>query len=122
MIGLTIVQIILVLISIGFLFSGLWKFVKRERSQTFFKASYTALIWGGIIFLIIFPDFPQEFSRRFGLGESLNVLIFFGFVMVFMAIFRLLGSIERLEQSISELAREQALEKLRKIKEKKKRG
>ena len=111
-INLTFFQIILIVISISFLFSGLWKFIRREQNQTFFKALYTATIWGGIIFLTLFPDTPRDLSMQFGLGETLNVLIFFGFVLVFVAIFKLLSSIEKTEQTLSELVRKDALKGL----------
>lgn len=111
-INLTFFQIIFTSIAILFLINGLWKFIAREKGQTFFKVLYTGIIWGGMIFLILFPDFPRNLSIRLGLGESLNVLIFFGFVLVFMAIFKLLNSIERVEQTISSLVRKQALEDL----------
>ena len=114
-INLTFFQIILSGVSILFLGNGLWKFVKREKGQTFFKVLYTGIIWGGIIFLILFPDFPRNLSTKLGLGESLNVLIFIGFVLVFMAIFKLLNSIEKVEQTISSLVRKQALEDLDEI-------
>ncbi len=109
MFSLSIFQIALVVVAALFLINGLWKFIKREQNQTFFKVVYTAIIWSGIIFLALFPDLPRELSIKFGLGETLNVLIFFGFVLVFMAIFKLLNSIEKLEQTISELIRKQAL-------------
>ncbi len=111
-ISLTFFQIILITISISFLFSGLWKFIRREQNQTLLKVVYTTLIWGSILFLSIFPDYLRVLSARFGLGENLNTMIFIGFVLVFIAIFKLLNSIERLEQTISELVRKDALSDL----------
>lgn len=102
-------QFILVVISALFLFSGLWKFVRKGQSQTFFKVSYTTLIWGSVLTLSIFPDLMREMSMKFGLGENLNTIIFIGFVLVFIAIFKLLNSIERIEQTISGLVRKEAL-------------
>jgi len=114
MINFTFFQLFFSGIAVLFLVNGLRKFVARERGQTFFKALYTTIIWGGIIFLILFPDIPRKLSVKLGLGESLNVLIFFGFILVFMAIFKLLRSIEKLEWTISELVRKQALSDLKK--------
>ena len=111
-ISLTFFQIILIIISISFLFSGLWKFIRREQNQTLFKVVYTTLIWGSILFLSIFPDYLRVLSAKFGLGENLNTMIFIGFVLVFIAIFKLLNSIEKLEQTISELVRKDALSDL----------
>ncbi len=111
-ISLTFFQIILIMISTSFLFSGLWKFIRREQNQTFFKVVYTTLIWGSILFLSLFPDYLRDLSVKFGLGENLNTMIFIGFVLVFIAIFKLLNSIEKLEQTISELVRKDALSDL----------
>jgi hypothetical protein len=105
-------QILLVGVAVLFLLNGLWKFIKREKGQSFFKVLYTTVIWGGIIFLALFPDMPRNLSIKLGLGESLNALIFLGFVLVFMAIFKLLNSIEKVEQTISGLIRQEALKGL----------
>ncbi len=110
--NLTFFQVILIVIASSFLLSGLWKFIRREQKQTFLKVTYTTLIWGSVIFLSIFPDSLRVWSIRFGLGENLNTIIFIGFVLVFIAIFKLLNSIEKLEQTISELVRKDALSDL----------
>ena len=105
-------QIVLIIVAGLFLFNGLWKFIKREQGQSVLKIIYTALIWGGVVFLAVFPDFLRTFSREHGLGESLNVFIFVGFILVFVAIFKLLGSIEKGERNITELVRKEALKDL----------
>jgi hypothetical protein len=47
-----------------------------------------------------------------GLGENFNTLIFIGFVIIFMIIFKLLHIIERMERNVSEIVRKDALSKL----------
>lgn len=105
-------QFILIIIAVFFLFNGLWKFIRREQNQTFLKVVYTILIWWSVLILSLFPDLTRQISIKFGLGENLNTIIFIGFVLVFMAIFKLLNSIERLEQTISSLIRKEALKDL----------
>jgi len=112
MFGYNFFQIVFAAVAIVFLGNGLWKYINKENNQTLFKLVYTILIWGGVLFLSLFPDVPRKISVRFGLGDTLNVLIFFGFVLVFMAIFKLLSSIERAERTISEIVRQQALDDL----------
>ena len=111
-INFSLFQIILALIAISFLFSGLWKFIKREQNQTVFKVIYTVVIWTGVLFFSLFPDSLRIWARNLGLGENLNTVIFFGFVLVFMAIFKLLNSIEKIEQTITEIVRKEALKDL----------
>ncbi len=105
-------QYVLALIALFFLLSGIIKFAKKEKNQTFFKFMYTVIIWGGILFLSIFPDSLRSWSMKWGLGENLNTLIFIGFVLVFVTIFKLLSIIEKNERNITEIVRKQALQEL----------
>ncbi|NCQ06133.1 MAG: DUF2304 family protein [Candidatus Moranbacteria bacterium] len=109
---MSIYQIILATVAFLFLSNGILKFIKRERSQTFFKLFLTLTIWGSILFFSLFPKTAQEFSSAIGLGENLNTLIFIGFVIIFIIVFKLLNIIEKLEQNISEIVRKEALEKI----------
>lgn len=110
--SLSIFQILLALISIFFLASGILKFTKRMKSQTVFKLSLTIVIWGSILSFSLFPKEAQKISSSLGLGDNLNTLIFIGFVVIFIIIFKLLSIIEKLERNISEIVRKEALGKL----------
>ena len=88
---------------------ALSRFVKKEVSQSLFKTISTIAIWGIILTISLFPDFAYFVSRKLGMGSNLNTLIFFGFVIVFMIIFRILSIVEVLEKQITILTREIAL-------------
>ena len=106
-------QIILATTASIFLVVGTMRFLKHQKSQTFFKLCLTYIIWGGIFAISIFPNISYTISKIFGLGQNLNTLIFIGFVTIFVIIFRLLHTIERLEKNISEIVRKEALEKIK---------
>lgn len=110
--NLSIYQIILGLIALIFIVNVTVKFMKKESGQTFFKFAVTFVIWISIFFLAIFPRVSHILSLRLGLGENLNTLIFIGFVVIFIIIFRLLSVVERVERNISEIVRKEALSKL----------
>jgi hypothetical protein len=107
-----IVRIALVTISALFLVDGVVKFFKREERQTLFKLLSYLAIWGSILTLGLFPGASHRISQLLGFGDNLNTLIFFGFAVVFFAIFKLLNAVERLERNISEVVRREALEPL----------
>lgn len=107
---LSLFHFFLVATSLFFLVGGVLKFVQRVKSQTFFRLMMTFAIWGGVLFFTLFPGKARELTMAFGLGENLNTLIFLVFVVIFIIIFRLLATIERLERSISEIVRNKALE------------
>ncbi len=112
--GLSIFQIVLAAISLIFMINGLFKFLKKENHQTFFKLLATSVIWGSIFFVALFPALTHTVSEKMGLGENLNTLIFIGFVVIFMILFKLVNIIERIERNISEIVRKEALRKLEK--------
>lgn len=105
----SIIQIILILISCYFLGIRLIKFVKKERTQTVFKVLMTLFVWGGVLFTSLFPQTVHSLSRSLGFGENLNTLIFFGFVVVFVILFRLITTIENHERQLTELVRKEAI-------------
>lgn len=71
------------------------------------------IIWSGILILSLFPEITHLVNRLLGMGDNLNTLIFIGFIIVFAAIYKLLTVIERTEQSVTELVRQEALKELK---------
>lgn len=93
------------------------RFFKKERTQTGFKLLITIIVWGGVLFTSLFPVTVHNLSRSLGLGDNLNTLIFFGFVVVFIVLFKLLSSIEKLERSLTDIVRKEALKDVYKLKD-----
>jgi hypothetical protein len=112
-----LVNLALALVSVLFLVNGTVKFFKREERQTLFKLFSSLAIWGSILTFSLFPHVSRSISHYLGFGDNLNTLIFFGFVVVFSALFKLVGSVERLERNVSEIVRREALEKLERMQE-----
>lgn len=110
---LSIYQIVLGIVALFFLSDGITKFIKREKSQTLFKLAATIIIWGGIFIFSLLPQLTHTISKGLGLGENLNTLIFIGFMMIFIILFKIINIIERIERNISEIVRKEALSKLK---------
>lgn len=105
-------QILLACIALLFLGNSFSKFFKGESGQTFFKVFLSLCVWGSIFTFSLFPTFGRSLSQYLGLGSNLNTLIFIGFVLIFIILFKLLNIIERIEQNISETVRKEALKKI----------
>lgn len=113
----SLVSLALVLVSAFFLISGAIKFFKREERQTFIKFFASLVIWGAVLMFGLFPHSGRRISQFLGFGDNLNTLIFLGFVIVFISLFKLINAVERLERNISEIVRREALEQLERIQE-----
>ncbi len=111
--NISVYQILISLVAIMFIGFQFVRFIKRESGQTFFKFVIIECIWATILILTVFPSVSRSASKFLGFGENLNTLIFIGFVVVFIIIFRLLHTIEKLERSLSELVRKESLEKIK---------
>ncbi|MEI7621707.1 MAG: DUF2304 domain-containing protein [Candidatus Moraniibacteriota bacterium] len=107
-----IFRIVMVLGAAIFLLNAWLKFLKGERSQTFFKLIASNLIWLGIGFFSLFPNATHSVSQYLGFGESLNTFIFIGFVLVFAILFKIVNILERTERNISEIVRKEALSQI----------
>lgn len=114
---ISVVNVALVLVASLFMVKGVIRFFKREERQTVFKLASYLVVWGTILTFGLFPHVTRTISHRLGFGENLNTLIFFGFVIVFIALFKLVNAVERLERNVSEIVRREALEKLERIAE-----
>jgi len=111
-IKLSVYQIVILIISLYFIFGATAKYIKKEEGQTFIKFFFAIAVWSGIIIFSIFPNLTRTISLKLGFGENLNTMIFIGFIIVFMIIFRLINIMERIERNISEIVRKEALSKL----------
>jgi hypothetical protein len=113
MLSLSISRIAIGLIALFFLSDGLIKFMRGEKSHTFFKLAVSILIWGGSLAIALLPRFDHVISKQFGLGKDIDILILGGFIVAFIFLFNLLRIMEGLERNITEIVREQSLEKFR---------
>jgi len=109
--GISVIRWVLIILAVFMVLDRVLKFLRRESGQTLFKLISSILIWGIILGISIYPDFAYLIAKKLGMGENLNTLIFFGFVIVFMLIFKILSIIEHIERQITEVVRATAIKK-----------
>lgn len=102
-------QIVVVVISSVMLFQGIKEFVKREAGQTLLKLVVRLAVWGGMALVAIYPNFTYSLAQFIGIEDNITAVIVTGFIFVFLIMFKLLSAIEKLEQNMSELTRQESL-------------
>lgn len=105
-------QVAVILISSFMIYQGLERFFKRQKQQTFLKLLVRLIVWGGMIVIVIYPKASMGLAEFIGIEGNINAVILVGFILIFLIIFKLLSAIERLEQSITILTREDSLKKI----------
>lgn len=110
--NLKLYQLAITLISAVMIFFGLEKFFQKRQSQSLLKLSMHLLIWGGMAAVALFPSITDYLAHLIGLEGNINAVILLGFLLVFLMVFKILSVVERIEQDISTLTRQEALGKL----------
>lgn len=81
----------------------------RRGKQTWREVLLWVVVWGGIGFVGVFPEVIDMVPPYIGIKSGVNVLVFFGFVVLFYGVFRLVVKMEALERKIVEMSRARAL-------------
>lgn len=113
-------QIAILLVSSIMIFLGLEKFLKRQHGQSFMKLMVRIIVWGGMATIALFPRISNQLASFMGIEGNINAVILTGFLLVFLIIFKILSVVERIEQDISHITREEAISHLNQKRDKSK--
>lgn len=94
-------HLLLVGVAVYFIVAACVRFFQKQMRQSLFKFLATIFLWGSILAVGVNPGFVKYIG--------INIVIFVGFVMVFLFLFKLLRIIERIERDVTEIVRQQAL-------------
>jgi len=106
-------QFTVLLISVTMLVLGLQKYLRRAPGQSLLKIGVRIVVWGGMAVIALFPELSNYVARFIGLEGNVNAVVLIGFLLVFTLIFKILSVVERIEQDISALTRQDALKKFK---------
>lgn len=107
-------QIVLTLIAFFMIYQGIRSFVKGKKNQSLLKLSTRIIVWGGMAAVAIYPNLSSIIAHIIGIEGNMNAVILIGFLFIFLIIFKLLSAIERLEQDLSIVTRNDALKEIEK--------
>lgn len=107
-------QVVILILAAFMLYQGVSNYLKGKDHQTILKLSVRVVVWGGMAFIVLFPDFSNTLAKLIGIEGNINAVILTGFILVFLMIFKLLSAIERLEQQMTLFTRDDALKKIEK--------
>lgn len=107
--SLSLVGLLTPLFSLLMIFRSVSLFQRKKQSWR--ELLVWIVVWGGIAFIALFPEILDRLPPVVGIKSGVNVLVFFGFVVLFYGFFRLFTKVEELEKTIVKMNRERALER-----------
>lgn len=111
--GLPPYQLFVAALSLIMIVSALERFLRGGKGQTLLKFIVRLLIWSGMIAISLFPSFTYALAGMLGIEGNSNAVMFIGFPFVFLMMFKLLSIIERIEQQITQLTRDSAIQQFK---------
>lgn len=107
---MTPIQFILI---IGFLFTGLFYFV-RLRNRIADVLLLFILMAAAVLF-ILFPEWTSVLAKKLGVGRGTDFVVYICIVLFYFVILKLYARMRKLEQQITDLIRKQALDEVEKL-------
>lgn len=107
--ALEIYQIIGIAIGIVGIIYTLIRF--RKGKMTLGMLLIWGVVWIVLLSLSIFPTATGYFAKLTGIGRGLDVILILGLIGCYYLIFRIYNMIENIEQNLTHLTRELALER-----------
>lgn len=83
----------------------------RENKMSLGMLFIWSIVWIVLIVLSIFPEATGYFANLTGIGRGLDVILILGLIGCYYLIFRIYNMIENIEEEITNIAREMALER-----------
>lgn len=103
-------QIIIAMIALFMIYQGVKNYLRGGTGNTPLKLAVRITVWGSMATIVLFPNLSNSVATLIGIGSNMNAVILIGFLLVFLMIFKLLSAIERLEQQLTSVTREKALQ------------
>lgn len=110
--SLQLYQVVILILAGFMLYQGVSNFLKGKDNQTLLKLGVRLIVWGGMVTIVLFPNFSNTLADIIGIQGNVNAVVLTGFILVFLMIFKLLSAIERLEQQITLLTRQDSIENM----------
>jgi len=81
-----------------------------RKKQTWRELLWWVFLWTGVGLVAFYPRILDQLPAFIGIKSGVNVLIFFGFLLLFYGFFRLFMKVEELEEKLVKMNRERAIE------------
>lgn len=86
----------------------------RNNNTSLGSFLFWVLIWGGVLFIVYWPNLFNRVAGVFGIQRSIDVVVYFAIISLFYLIFRSYVKIQELEQNITHIVRQIALKDISK--------
>jgi len=103
----------LLIVTLAIAFIVTWKRVK-EHVISAREGFAWSVLWVAAFSVILLPDITSIIARAVGIGRGVDLVIYAAITLLFVLVFKIFLTLDRLEQKLTELVRTDALRGLNK--------
>lgn len=107
-----ILQFFALCFALGMVYFALLHFKRKEL--TLQEMVIWAIVWMGLILIVLFPDVMRTFSRTFLFTRLFDLVVIGGLVLCVTMVTKAYFSVRKLEKMVEELLRQDALKNIKK--------
>ena len=104
-----IIQVVGIVIALFSLLMVLIRFRKKQISLREF--SLWGVFWIILGVFIVYPYLMSRLATLVGVGRGVDVIVYLGLILLFYLVFKINVRMERIEQDITKIVKEEALRK-----------
>ena len=104
-----IIQVVGIVIALFSLLMVLIRFRKKQISLREF--SLWGVFWIILGVFILYPWLMSRLAALVGVGRGVDVIVYFGLILLFYLVFKINVRMEKIEQDITKIVKEEALRK-----------
>ena len=104
-----IIQVVGIVIALFSLLMVLIRFRKKQISLREF--SLWGVFWIILVVFVLYPWLMSRLATLVGVGRGVDVIVYLGLILLFYLVFKINVKMERIEQDITKIVKEEALRK-----------
>lgn len=104
-----VIQIVGIVIAVFSLLMVLVRFFRKEVSLREF--TLWGIFWIVLGVFVIYPSLMSRLANLFGVGRGVDIIIYLALILLFYLAFKINVRMERIEQDITKIVKEEALRK-----------
>ena len=86
----------------------------RKGTESFGSFLLWAVVWIGVIVIVLFPSITTYFARLVGIGRGIDLIVYVSILILFYSMYRIYAKLDSIQRDVTKVTREVAIKRAKK--------